>query len=217
MLDGMRTGLALTVFALLVTSARSLAGDHESGLLRMAVTRSVSRPALVLGRLLVAPLPILGGLLASFLGAWLVARSQLDFGPLVEEGYEILSAEELRGEVTLGLFATLPALVALWAFGLLISACSRTAVSAVATTLVLFVAFDLIKESLSQESLYLVFASFAPSLSDSSPLGEAAQVVQGFSDRGFSDELLSLAMWLPWAQALLIVGAAVAVIRSRTL
>jgi hypothetical protein len=141
----------------------------------------------------------------------------LDFGPLVEEGYEILSAEELRGEVALGLFATLPALVALWAFGLLISACSRTAVSAVATTLVLFVAFDLIKESLSQESLYLVFASFAPSLSDSSPLGEAAQVVQGFSDRGFSDELLSLAMWLPWAQALLIVGAAVAVIRSRTL
>ena len=217
MLDGMRTGLALTVFALLVTSARSLAGDHESGLLRMAVTRSVARPALVMGRLLVAPLPILGGLLASFLGAWLVARSQLDFGPLVEEGYEILSAEELRGEVAVGLFATLPALVALWSVGLLVSACSRTAVGAVATTLVLFVAFDLVKESLSQESTYLIFASFAPSLADSSALGEAAQVVQGFSDRGFPDDLLRLATWLPWAQALLIVGLTIAVPRRRTL
>jgi len=119
--------------------------------------------------------------------------------------------------VGLGLFATLPALVALWAFGLLVSACSRTAVGAVATTLVLFVAFDLVKESLSQESTYLIFASFAPSLADSSALGEAAQVVQGFSDRGFPDDLLRLAMWLPWAQALLIVGLTVAVTRRRTL
>jgi len=131
----MRTGLALTVFALLVTSARSLAGDHESGLLRMAVTRSTARPALVLGRLLIAPLPILGGLLVSFLGAWLVARSQLDFGPLVEQGYEIMSAEELFGEVRLALFATLPALVALWSFGLLVSACSRTAVGSSRTSM----------------------------------------------------------------------------------
>ena len=217
MLDGMRTGLALTVFALLVTSARSLAGDHESGLLRMAVTRSTARPALVLGRLLIAPLPILGGLLVSFLGAWLVARSQLDFGPLVEQGYEIMSAEELFGEVRLALFATLPALVALWSFGLLVSACSRTAVGAVAVTLVLFVAFDLVKESLNPEHTYLVFASFAPSLADSSALGEAAKVVQGFSDRGFPDDLLQLAMWLPWAQALLILGLTVAVIRRRPL
>ena len=81
----------------------------------------------------------------------------------------------------------------------------------------LFVAFDLVKESLSEETLYLVFASYAPSLADSSPLSEAAQVVQGFSDRGFSDDLLGLAMWLPWAQALLILGGAVAVIRRRTL
>ncbi len=217
MLAGMRVGLALTVFALLVASARSLAGDHESGLLRMAVTRSTARPALVVGRLLIAPLPILGGLLVSFLGAWLVARSQLDFGPLVEDGYEILSAEELGSEVRGALFATLPALVAIWAFGLLVSSCSRSAVGAVAAALVLFVTFDLVKESLSPEHTYLIFASFAPSLADSSALGEATQVVQGFSDRGFPDDLMRLALWLPWAQALLLLGVTVAVMRRRTL
>lgn len=217
MLEGMGTGVALMAFALLIASARSLAGDHESGLLRMAVTRSASRPALVLGRLLVAPLPILGGLLAAFLGAWLVARSQLDFGPFVQDKFEHMTAEESLAEVCKALFATLPALVALWSFGLLISACSRSAVGAVALALGLFVAFDLVKESLSDEHLYLIFASFAPSLADSSALGEAPKVLQGFSDAGLGDFVLRQAMWLPGAQALLIVALAVAVIQRRTL
>ncbi len=217
LVDGWLAGLTLATFALLVASARSLAGDHESGLLRMSVTRSASRPALVLGRMLIAPLAVLGALVAAGFGAWLVARSNLDFGPLVEDGYELLSGEELWDEVQRAVLATLPALLAVWAFGLLISSSSRSAVGAVAGALVLFVIYDLLKDSLGPDGKYFIFATYAPSLVDTSALGEAAGVVRGYSDSGFPDDLYAMANRLPWLGALLGVAAAILVLRRRAL
>ncbi len=217
LVDGITTGLTLTAFALLVMSARSIAGDHESGQLRMAVTRSVARPALVMGRLLLGPLPILGGLLLSFCGAWWFASNQLDFGPLMEDGYELLSPGEMRTEIQLALQTALPALFALWAFGLLVSSVARTAVGAVATALVLFVAFDLVKDSLGPDLKYLCFASFAPSLADSSAMGETAGFVRGFSDKGMRPHQIALGQWLSWVQSVLLGLASVWVLRRRAL
>ena len=217
LVDGWLAGLKLATFALLVASARSIAGDHESGLLRMAVTRSCSRAALFLGRLLIGPLTVLGSILAAGLGALLVAGSGLDFGPLVEDGYPLLEVDELILEVQRAVLAVAPALLSIWTLGLLLSTFSRSAVGAVAGTLVLFIIFDLLKDALGNETKYLIFASYAPSLVDTSALGEAAGRVRGYSDSGFGDELFRLAHVMPWLGALAGGVISILILRKRAL
>ena len=214
--DGWRAGIVLGVLVLLTYSARSIAGDRESGVLRLAVTRSATRAAVVWGRLLLAPILIVAILALTGAAAWVAALEAGDFGPLVEDGYELLSADELSAEFTRGLLASLPALVATFAFGLLVSTLARSATSAVATALGAFLAFDLFKDALG-EARFTVFASFAPTLADTSPWAELTGVARGFSDAGYSEALLRTAAVVPLPEALLCAVLASAILRRRRL
>lgn len=213
--DGWRAGLVLGALVLVATSARALAGDRESGVLRLAATRSCTRSSLVWGRLLLAPLLVVAIVTCTGAAAWYVARTHGDFGPLIEDGYEIFTAEELRAEVARGVFAVLPALVAAYAFGLFVSSLSRSATIAVSGALGLFLAFDLFKEMLGSLRAW-VFASHVPTLADSSAWSELPGVVRGFSDAGFPEGLYRAALIGPWPTLLLLaLGSCLALSRRR--
>ena len=214
--EGWRAGLVLAAILLLCHAARGLAGDREAGLLRLATTRGASRTSLVLGRAALAPVLVLAFTAVTGLGAYLAARWFFAFGPLVEDGYEILSAEELAGELRHAVLAVLPALLALYTFGLFVSSLARSATQAVAWSLTSFLVFDLFKEALGP-ARHWCFAAFSPSFVDGSAMAEMAGMARGFSDAGFPAALLRLNLWLPWPWAVALVALACLVLSRRTL
>lgn len=200
--DGWSAGLVLGTLMLLVFAARSLAGDAENGVLRLAITRSATRGALVWGRLLLAPLLVVAVVSVTGIAAWAVAAAMADFGPLVEDGYEIYSAAELAEEVRRSALAVLPGLLATFAFGLFVSSVARSATVAVTTALGLFLTFDLFKEALGAGH-YWVFASHVPTPWDTSAWSELPGVVRGYSDAGFPEALVRVGWIGPWPALLL--------------
>jgi len=216
LVDGWSAGLLLGTLFLLTHAARSIAGDRESGVLRLAITRSVSRGGLIWGRLLVSPLLVLLVVLLPGLAAYAVVALGSDFGPLVEDGYEIFTAEELGGELRRGVLAILPGLLATYAFGLLVSSFASTATTAVASALGLFLAFDLFKEALG-DSHYWVFASHVPTPWDTSAWSELPGVMRGFSDAGFPEALVRVGWAVAFPAALLCAAVACLVLARRRL
>lgn len=207
LVDGWRTGLSASTLLLLLFAARTLAGDRESGVLRLAVTRSATRTAVVLARALLALPMVCAMVLVTGLAAYATARGFHDFGPLLEDGYELFSAEELRQELTLAVGACLFPMLATHAFGMLVSALARNATFAVASAVSLFLAFDLFKEALG-DAQYLVFAAFVPSFIDGSAMKEMSGLARGFSDAGFSADLAERNWIVPGPEGLLFVVAA---------
>jgi hypothetical protein len=205
--DGWLAGLTVATLLLLLLSVRAMAGDRESDLLRVARTRSASRGALVMGRALLGVALVFSAMIVTAAAAWATARWLYVFGPVVEDGYELVGTGELVRELILATAATLPPLVGTWCFGLLVSCCARTGTGAVAGALALYLGFDLFKEVLGERQ-YFVFASFNPSFVDNSCLKEFAGIARGFSDAGYPEALYFQNTWLPWPQAALMLGLA---------
>ncbi|MFT7670176.1 MAG: hypothetical protein ACI8X5_002883 [Planctomycetota bacterium] len=216
MVGAWRVGLALGALLLLISGARSIAGDRDSGLMRLASTRSASRSGLVIGRVLVGPLLVFLVVALSALGAWLPSMMWFDFGPLMEDGYLILDAAEVRHELMLSIASALPALWAIHTFGLLVSSISRGATIAVASTVAVFLAFDLFKGSLG-EARYWFFATYSPSFVDDSAMREMVGLAHGYSDAGFPESLLRMSFVLPGPQALLFALIAASILTRRRL
>jgi ABC-type transport system involved in multi-copper enzyme maturation permease subunit len=214
--DGWLAGLTVGTLLLLIASTRAVAGDREAGLLRVASTRSASRAGLVLGRALLGVVLTLGALLVAGLGAWIAATLLYQFGPVIEDNYELVSSEELHAGLRLALLATVPPLLTTWFFGLFVSSVTRSGTGAVAVGLATYLGFDLFKEVLG-EAQYYAFAAFNPSFVDNSCLNEFADVARGFSDAGYSELRYIQNLWMPWPQALLLVVAACVVTRRRPL
>lgn len=205
--EGWRAGLALGALLLLIFGARSLAGDRESGLLRLAATRTATRPALVLGRALLGPPLVLAVVALTGLSSWAAAAIWFDFGPLVEAGFPILEVDEVLAEVRVAVLAALPALLAVHALGLLVSSLARGATSAVAMSVALFLAYDLLKESLGALQPW-VFATYSPSFVDTSAMSELAGIARGYSDSGYTEAMLRMNFVVPWPELLLALALA---------
>ncbi|MCP3918494.1 MAG: hypothetical protein GY711_23355 [bacterium] len=216
LVDGWHAGLVLGALLLLVHAARSIASDRDSGVLRPAVTRGVTRSGTVLGRALLAPVLVVGVAAASGAGAFAVAQSLFDFGPLVEDGYELMSVADLRRELTSAVLAALPALLALYGFGLFVSALGRSATGALSVALALYLGFDLFKEVLGDDA-YFAFAAHVPSLVDTSAMGEMSGLARGFSDAGFPPALLRLDYLMSLPQAVILVVLACLAMHRRAL
>jgi ABC-type transport system involved in multi-copper enzyme maturation permease subunit len=205
--DGLAAGLMIGLLLLLVLAAASIALDRDLGVIRIPLTRRVSRSALVLAKF--ASLVLLGCVLvgAVMLAAWGAASLFYDFTPIAEDGYVIFPAAEIRGEIALGLGLAALCIPAAVALGLLISASARSATEAVSIALPLVLAFDVLKGLLGKAGPW-IFLSFEPTLLDRSYLNEASKLARGFSDAGFSDRLLHLNLAVPLPEALLLLGLA---------
>jgi len=214
--DGWLAGLTVSTLLLLILSARTLAGDREAGLLRVARTRSVSRLGLLAGRALLGLLLVVTAMALTGAAAFAAAAWWFDFMPVQEGSYVLASTAELRLELLRAVAATLPPLVATWCFGLAVSSIARGGTGAVSGALALYLGFDLFKTVLGEQQ-YLVFAAFNPSFVDHSCLKEFAGIARGFSDAGYSAALYQQNLWLPWPQAALLLGLAGWVVSRRAL
>ena len=211
---GIAVGLGTAAVLLLAYGAVSLAGERDSGTMRAALVRPVSRGAYVLGKVAVGALLAFAALPVIVVASALAAGAFYDFGPVVEQGYEIASAEAIRHEVVRGVSGGVLAVLAVLAFGVFVSSLTRSAGPALVVAMLGYLLFDAMKGILGRANEY-VFATFAPSLVDRSYLGEVAQIARGFSDAGYGPGTWTRNLVVPPVEAIAFVLGAILATRRR--
>lgn len=214
--DSLVTGF--TAAGLLITgySAQSFAADRELGALRHRLIRLSSRTQIVIVKLLLLHLLALASLLLLILGSWLLSTALWELGPVIEDGYELISEGEILHEIHLGLRLAVYPLPAAIAFGVLLSVVAQSAMQSLSLALGLTLAFDVFKTSLGDMAGY-VYARFQPSLIDASYLGDVARLARGYSDVLIDERLLVLNLWSPLPAFLLCFGLSLFVVRTKNL
>ena len=214
--DGMSTGLTLLVLTMLAYCAWSFAHDRDTGVVRHLIIRRVNRVTLVLAKLGLVHLLAAISLLLLFAVNYTGCTLLWDFGPVIEDGYELISVDEIRAEIRLGLALALSPLPATLAFGLLISVAAQSATQAVVTALGVLLGLDILKGMLGNAAHY-VFAYYQPSIIDASYLGDVARLVRGYSDVLIDARLQTLNVWTPLPALLVFVVVTVVLIRRKKL
>ncbi|MDX1491870.1 MAG: ABC transporter permease subunit [Pseudohongiellaceae bacterium] len=216
LVDSLSIGLTLLSLSLVAYAAWSFSSDRDNGALRHVVIRTTNRMGIVLAKFANVFLLALATLILLGIGSALITAILWDFGPIVEDGYELISSAEIRQEVALGLgLAILPIPTAL-AFGVLVSVSTQSATQAITTALGITLAVDIFKSVLGSYAYY-IYASFQPSLVDRSYLSDVGRLVRGYSDVMVDTQMLSLNQWIPLPQMLVFIAAALVVVRFRKL
>lgn len=214
--DGVNTGLTILALLLVALAAYDFSSERDIGSIRHVLIRRAGRTSIVLAKLLrlhvlgVAALALLG------LAAWAGSALLWDFGPVVEDGFELISEQEILYEIHLGLLMAIIPLPAVIAFGLLVSAAAQSATQAVTLALGATLAMDIFKALLGERAWYL-YATFHPSLLDQSYLREVSRLVRGFSDVLVDDRFFSFNEWVPIVSLMIFAVAAVVVAGKRSL
>lgn len=216
LVDAMSTGLTLIGLTLVAYAAWSFAGDRDSGALRHLLIRRVSRRALVAAKLVTAHIVGMLSVLLMLAMAALVAHGLWDFGPVVEDGYELIGTQEIHAEIRLGLTLALIPLPAAIALATLVSVSTNNATQAITAALGLTLALDIFKGLMGDASDYL-YASYQASLLDESYLSDVSRLVRGFSDVLIDPATLQLNQWAPWPQMLVMVLASLIIVQYRKL
>jgi len=172
--------------------------------LRHLLIRRVSRRTLVMAKLVHVHLLGLLSVVLMLGICTLTANWLWEFGPVVEDGYELIGTQEIREELRLGLtLAVLPLPTAI-AMGLLISVAAGNATQAITAALGITLALDIFKGVMGTVSDYL-YVSYLSSLIDESYLKDVSRLVRGFSDVMIDPAALQLNQWVAWPQMLLFV------------
>jgi ABC-type transport system involved in multi-copper enzyme maturation permease subunit len=214
--DGLGTGLTLLSLTLVAYAAWSFASDRDTGALRHVLVRQASRRALLLAKLAIMHLTALLSLALILVTVTVAAGMLWEFGPVVEDGYELIGTQEIQQEIRLGLWLAVLPLPAAIAFGVLISVLTGSATQAVTTALGLTLALDIFKGLLGNLSHYL-YVSYQPSLIDQSYLQDVGRLVRGYSDVLIDERFLVLNQWVPLPQMLLFVALALLIVPWRKL
>ena len=214
--DSAATGLTLMGLSLVAYAAWSFANDRDTGALRHVLIRRASRPGLVLAKLLTVYLLALTALVLLSVVTLGITALLWDFGPVVEDGYELIGSDEIRAEVWLGLRLALLPLPTALAFGVLVSVLAQSATQAVTAALGVTLALDVFKGVLGNAANYL-YATFQPSLIDQSYLQDVSRLVRGYSDVMIDPQVLALNEWVPLPQLILFVVIALLVVRRKAL
>ncbi len=216
LVDALGTGLTLISLIVIAYAAWSFASDRDLGVVRHLLIRRVSRPALVISKLIQAHLLALVSITLMLLVTFGSAALLWDFGPVVEDGYELIGTEEIQAELRLGLSLALIPVPAAIALGVLISVLCNSTTQALSVALGLTLGLDLFKSVLGSAADYL-YASYLVSLLDESYLDDVARLVRGFSDVMIDPAVLQLNQWVPWPQMVLFVVLALVLVRHKKL
>jgi ABC-type transport system involved in multi-copper enzyme maturation permease subunit len=214
--DGLSTGLTVLSLALVAYAAWSFASDRDTGALRHVLIRQASRRALIVAKLAIVHVVALLALLLIILTVTVTTGFLWEFGPIVEDGYELIGTEEIQREIQLGLQLALLPLPAAIAFGMLVSLLTNSATQAVTAALGATLALDIFKDLLGNVSHYL-YVSFQPSLIDQSYLKDVGRLVRGYSDVLVDERILTLNQWVPLPQMLLLAALALLIVPWRKL
>ena len=214
--DGLDTGITLLFLMLVAQAAYSFSAEVESGTLRHQLIRCSSRRLIVMSKLLQLHALALMGVGILIVSSSLLSGLLWEFGPVVEDGFELISEAEIRDEIALGLRLALTPLPAAIALGLLLSVLANTATQAVVSALGITLAMDIFKGMLGDYAYYL-YASFQPALIDQSYLQDVSRLVRGYSDVLIDDRVIQLNYWVPIPTLLVLVTASLIVVQTRKL
>jgi ABC-type transport system involved in multi-copper enzyme maturation permease subunit len=212
--DGLTTGLTMLGLLLVAQGAYSFSYDRDIGSIRHLLIRRVSRSSVLTAKLIHLHLLALLSTLLLLTTSYLLSGMLWEYGAIVEDGFELISEQEIREEIGLGLRLALAPLPAAIAFGLLISVSSQSATQAVTTALGITLAIDIFKGLLGDMANYL-YASFQPSLIDQSYLHSVSRIVRGYSDVLIDDSVLQLNMWVPFPALVLFFAAGLWIVQRR--
>jgi ABC-type transport system involved in multi-copper enzyme maturation permease subunit len=214
--DAISTGLTLIGLTLVAYAAWTFAGDKDTGVLRHLLIRRVSRRALILAKLVQVHILGLVSVLLMLLFTTLTAIWLWDFGPVVEDGYELIGVAEIREEMFTGLHLALIPLPAAIAMGLMISVLAQSSTQAITAALGITLALDIFKGVLGNISAYL-YVTYQSSLLDESYLNDVSRLVRGYSDVMIDPAAMQLNQWVPWPQMLFFVLVALIAVRWKKL
>ena len=214
--DGLDTGITLLFLLLVAQAAYSFSAEVESGTLRHQLIRCSSRRLIVISKLIQLHVLALIGVGILIVSSYLLSGLLWEFGPVVEDGFELISEAEIRDEIALGLRLALTPLPAAIALGLLLSVLANTATQAVVSALGITLAMDIFKGMLGDYAYYL-YASFQPALIDQSYLQDVSRLVRGYSDVLIDDRVIQLNYWVPIPTLLVLVTASLIVVQTRKL
>ena len=214
--DGLDTGITLLFLLLVAQAAYSFSAEVESGTLRHQLIRCSSRRLIVMAKLLQLHALALMGVGVLIVSSYLLSGLLWEFGPVVEDGFELISEAEIRDEIAVGLRLALTPLPAAIALGLLLSVIASTATQAVVSALGITLAMDIFKGMLGDYAYYL-YASFQPALIDQSYLQDVSRLVRGYSDVLIDDRVIQLNYWVPIPTLLVLVTASLIVVQTRKL
>lgn len=212
--DGLTTGLTILGLLLVAQSAYSFSYDSDIGSIRHILIRRVSRGSVLTAKLIHLHLLALLSVLLLLITSYAMSGMLWEYGAIVEDGFELISEQEIHEEIWLGLRLALVPLPAAIAFGLLISVSSQSATQAVTAALGITLAIDIFKGLLGDMSNYL-YASFQPSLIDQSYLQSVSRIVRGYSDILIDDSVLQLNMWVPFPALALFFAASLWIVQRR--
>lgn len=194
--DGLSTGLTILGLLLVSLAAYSFSYDRDIGSVRHLVIRGLSRSTVIMAKLIYIHLLALVSIITLIVSSYFLSGSLWDFGPIVEDGFELISEAEIWTEVELGLRLALLPLPAAIGFGMLISVLTQSATQAVSTAIGLTLAVDVFKSTLG-ELAYYHYANFQPSLLDQSYLKDVSRLVRGYSDVLVDQRFLDFNLWIP--------------------
>ena len=214
--DGLDTGITLLFLLLVAQAAYSFSAEVESGTLRHQLIRCSSRRLIVISKLIQLHALALMGVGILIVSSYLLSGLLWEFGPVVEDGFELISEAEIHDEITLGLRLALTPLPAAIALGLLLSVLANTATQAVVSALGITLAMDIFKGMLGDYAYYL-YASFQPALIDQSYLQDVSRLVRGYSDVLIDDRVIQLNYWVPIPTLLVLVTASLILVQTRKL
>ena len=214
--DGLTTGLTMLGLLLVAQAAYSFSYERDIGSIRHSLIRRVSRSSLLTAKLLQLHLLALLSALILLVSSYLLSGILWEYGAIVEDGFELISEQEIREEIWLGLRLAILPLPAAIAFGLLISVSAQSATQAVTTALGITLAIDIFKGLLGNIANYL-YASYQPSLIDQSYLQSVSRIVRGYSDVLIDASVLQLNMWVPFPALALFFAAGLWIVQRRKL
>lgn len=214
--DGLNTGLTVLGLLLVAQAAYSFSSDRDSGAIRHLLIRRCSRSAVILAKLVQLHLLALVSVLLLTLCSYLLSGQFWEYGAVIEDGFELISEDEIRTEIVLGLRLALLPLPAAIAFGALVSVSANTANQAVVSALGISLILDIFKSMLGRAADYL-YVSYQPSLINQSYLQEVSRLVRGFSDVLIDDRLLQLNTWVPFPALALFIVVTLVIVNRRSI
>ena len=214
--DGMKTGLTVLGLILVAQAAYSFSYDRDTGMIRHILIRRASKPALIFAKLLQINLIGLISILLLIITTYVTSSLLWEFGAIVEDGFELISEEEILAEIATGLRLAIMPLPAAIAFGLLVSVIAQSATQAITTALGITLAIDIFKSMLGDYADY-VYARFQPSLIDASYLQDVSRIVRGYSDVMINESVLQLNLWMPIPTLIIFVGLTMIFIHKKSI
>ena len=214
--DGLSTGLTMLGLLLVAQAAYSFSYERDVGAVRHLLIPRISRPSLIIAKLFHLHVLAILSLLLLIAVSYICSGWFWEFGPIVEDGFELISEAEIREEIGLGLQLAIVPIPPAIAFGLLISVSAHSTTQAITTALGITLAIDIFKSTLGDFSHYL-YATFQPSLLDQSYLQDVSRIVRGFSDVLVDERVQQLNWWVPWPALLIFLCLALVIVQRRKL